>query len=81
MFSINPADLTVRTNAVMRDVLGDHHRVTNYTCHPLYDQETFDYDIALLQVRKTTLAVMTFCNVNKLVNGTQTSNRLTKTLK
>jgi hypothetical protein len=30
------------------------------TLHPMYDSKTFDYDIALLQVGKTTLAVTAF---------------------
>ena len=60
MFSVNTADLTVRVNAVMRGVLGDRYNVLNYICHPHYDHETLDYDIAFLQVSKTTPTVTTF---------------------
>jgi hypothetical protein len=52
LFSLNPEDITVRVNAVMRGVLGDRYEVSNYTWHPHFDHETFDYDIALLQVSK-----------------------------
>ena len=58
--SLNPKDLRVRVNAVLRGVMGDLYDVSNYTLHPDYDHETFDYDMALLQVSKTTLAVTTF---------------------
>jgi hypothetical protein len=44
----------------MRGVLGDLYDVVNYTMHQDYNHETFDYDIALLEVSKTTLAVTTF---------------------
>jgi len=60
LFSLNPEDITVRANALMRGVWGDLYDVLNYTLHPLFNHETFDYDIALLQVSKTTLAATTF---------------------
>jgi hypothetical protein len=44
----------------MRGVMGDVYDVLNYTLHPDYNRENFDYDMALLQVSKTTLAVTTF---------------------
>ena len=60
LFSLNPEDLRVRHNAVMRGVMGSIHYVLSFTLHPSFDQETLDYDVALLQVSKTTLSVMTF---------------------
>jgi hypothetical protein len=52
LFSLKTADLTVRANAVLRGILGDRYDVLNITLHPQYNHETFDYDIALLQVSK-----------------------------
>jgi hypothetical protein len=60
LFSLNPADVRVRVNAVMWGVMGDLYDVLNYTLHPEYNHETLDYDMAVLQVNKTTLAVTTF---------------------
>ena len=60
LFSLDPADIRVRANAVQRGVLGDLYDVVNYTLHPNYNDETFDYDMAVLQVSKTTLTVTTF---------------------
>ena len=60
LFSLNPADIRVRVNSVMRGVMGDLRDVLNFTLHEGFNNETLDYDIALLQVSKTTLAVTTF---------------------
>ena len=81
LFSLDAADIKVRANAIMRGVLGDSYSVSDFALHPDYDGEIMDYDIALLKVSKPTLAVMTFCNVNKLENEKQPSDRLRQTLK
>jgi hypothetical protein len=60
LFSLNPADVIVPVSAVLRGVLGDPYDVLPYILHQEYIHETLDYDMALLQVSKTPLAVMKF---------------------
>jgi hypothetical protein len=60
VFSLKHTDLRVRVNAVLRGVLGQLYEVLSVTLHPDYDPETMDYDVALLEVSKFTLAITTF---------------------
>ena len=60
LFSLSPADVIVWANAVLRGELGDRYVVLPYILHQEYIHETLHYDMALLQVSKTTLPVMTF---------------------
>jgi hypothetical protein len=59
-FSLDSSNLTVRAGAIQRGMLGAISNASFYVTYPDYDDESMDYDIALVKVNSAKLKT-SFC--------------------